>query len=118
MRKRNGQFAKGNRVATGRPARYDNAEQLSERIGDYFASLKGQWNEEAGRWKVKPRFSSVTSLAQYLGFKSRTSLQRYKDNERFSLPIIKALQIIEASREQRLFELKNSGRFSEPIKKA
>ena len=109
MRKENGQFAKGNKIATGRPARYSNPEQLSERIRDYFASLKGEWNPEAGRWVVKPSHPTVTGLARYLGFKSRTSLQRYKNKEPFSEPIKEALLAIEDSYEQLLFSNRPTG---------
>ena len=92
-RDRKGRFASGNQLAAGkgRPAKYQNAQQLAARADEYFATLNGRPPTTAG-------------LAVYLGFADRSSLAHYKRKPEFSSTIKRALLIIECHYEQRLFE--------------
>lgn len=91
-------------MAAGRPAIYDNVEELEIKIQEYFDQ------EETP--------ITVSGLAYYLGFVSRQSLQDYKEREEFSYTIKRAVLFIESCYEQKLsgttptgaiFALKNMG---------
>ena len=88
-----GQFALGNRLAVGkgRPRKYKDPQQLAERADDYFNTLGD-------------RYPTTSGLALHLGFADRSSLTQYKRKEEFRDSIKRALLIIEASYEERLYE--------------
>ena len=111
-------------MVTGRPNKYNNAEELQSKIDEYFEYIQGDFNtiEEKGEInKVYERFPenpAITALAAYLGFESRQSLYDYEKNKDFSYTIKRARLQIETFYEQNLlskgvtgaiFALKNFG---------
>jgi hypothetical protein len=92
---------------TGRPAKYDNLEDMQSKIESYF---------ELGE------IPTMAGLAGHLGFASRFSLNDYEGKEEFSHLIKRARNEIEKFWEQRLasqsctgaiFWLKNHGKYSD-----
>jgi site-specific DNA-adenine methylase len=91
----------------GRPAKYDNPDDLIKAADAYFATCE---DEE--------RPITMSGLAYALGFTSRNSLYNYEEKPEFSVPIKRALLRIEQAYEERLsgsactgaiFALKNRG---------
>lgn len=79
----------------GRPLKYKTVEELEDAIDEYFES--------------NPEKPTQSGLALALGFADRRSLYDYKERERFSYTIKKALQRIDEQHEKRLYEAANSG---------
>lgn len=108
---------KGNKFAlgltnNGRPPSYENKEEIIPKINEYFNSLLDDEQEE---YKTRP---TITGLALYLGFSSRTSFYDYMKKEDFMYIITRAQQIVAMSYEEMLltkvsagaiFALKNMG---------
>lgn len=78
----------------GRPRHFDNEEELSEKINEYFA--------QAGK-------VTLTGLALYLGFESRQSVYDYEKDGRFSYTIKKARLRVENHYEEHLLSDKATG---------
>ena len=95
-----------------RPLKYKTVEELEKAINKYL--------------KKNSEHPSVTEMAVELGFDSRQSMYDYKEREEFSYTIKRAVSLIEAKHEKRLFEsactgsifwLKNRGWNAEESKK-
>ena len=93
-------------MAGGRPAHFDNAEELKIEVDKYFESINGI------------EHPTVTGLALYLGFESRQSVYDYEKNGEFSYIIKRARLMVENGYEKELrsdkptgaiFALKNMG---------
>ncbi|QKZ15196.1 terminase small subunit [Spirosoma sp. KUDC1026] len=126
---------KGNRYALGhgRPAKYANAEELEQRIEEYFEYCQGEYedqtetvnkrkkNSETGKMDTIPTEVSkrvctrapdrpkITTLALFLGFESRSTMYEYLKRESFSYPLKRALMIIESEYEDILPFAKGGG---------
>lgn len=127
---------KGNQNAIGnnggRPPLYDNVEDLSNKVLEYFEWIQGEYEEREGKRtynkkgeegkNVKvtetytykfclrnPETPSITGLAIFLGFESRQSLYDYSEKAEFSYSIKKALLKIENNYEKGLWNDKCTG---------
>lgn len=94
-------FALGN--SGGRPPIYDNPEEAHEKCNEYFLYCIDK--------EEKP---TITGLALYLGFSSRSTLNEYAKKEEFSYIIKRAMLVVENSYENSattfdMFALKNMG---------
>lgn len=99
---------KGNKFAlglttSGRPPKYKKPEEVKDKCIEYFESCIE--NKE----KI-----TITGLALYLGFASRTSLYDYAEKEEFMYIIKRACLVVENSYEKNgktidIFALKNMG---------
>lgn len=108
-------FALGN--DGGRPAKYKNAEELNNKIIEYFESyINCDFKEE--KQPVLGHKPTITGLALYLGFESRQSFYDYIKKEEFSYVLKKASLYVEMQYEMLLeskaatgaiFALKNMG---------
>lgn len=114
-------------MSAGRPALFENDEQLQQAVEDYFAFIKGEFHFEADPideakdikvWDTYPERASITGLALFLGFESRQSIYDYESKGEFSYTIKRARLRVEAAYEQALltnvatgaiFALKNFG---------
>lgn len=92
----------------GRPAKFDNAEDLQKKVDEYFIWAKEQNNG----------LKTITGLALFLGFESRQSIYDYEKDGTFSYIIKNARLRVEEGYEERLhtgvptgaiFALKNMG---------
>jgi len=110
---------KGNKFALGneggRPAMWDNVDELEQKIINYFDSCKPIVEEGN---IIDFGTPTITGLALALGFASRQSIYDYKGKEEFAYTIKKALLRVENGYEKRLshngatgaiFALKNMG---------
>lgn len=70
-------------------------DELQDKIDEYFAS--------------NPEKPTVTGLAYFLGFESRQSLYDYKERDKSSYTIKKAVLRIESKHEERLYESASTG---------
>lgn len=78
----------------GRPSVYDNAEEMKKRIEDYFNNvcadeiIKDEQGRIAvdtkGRPVIKFNPPTISGLARYLGFKSRSSFYEYGEKGDFA----------------------------------
>lgn len=93
-------------MAGGRPAHFDNADELKTEVDKYFNSIEGV------------EHPTVTGLALYLGFESRQSVYDYEKNGEFSYIVKRARLMVENGYEKDLrsdkptgaiFALKNMG---------
>ena len=75
-------------MAAGQPAKYKSAEELEDKIKEYFDSLE------------KETDITITGLVLYLGFCDRSSFYDYEKREEFSYTIKKARSRIENSYEK------------------
>ena len=75
-------------MPAGRPPKYKTAEELQEKIDEYFEYIKNE-SERA----------KITSLCLFLGFCSRDSFYKYGDKDQFRYTIKKAHMRIEESYE-------------------
>lgn len=92
----------------GRPAKYDNPEEMEAKIKEYWDTLEGP--------------PTMAGIAGFLGFASRFSMNDYEKREEFSHLIKGVRNKIEAFWEARLataaatgaiFWLKNHGKYSD-----
>lgn len=104
------QFAKG-LTNSGKPPIYSSPEDMELKINDFFDSLI----DEKQEYKKRP---TITGLALYLGFDSRSTFYEYKKNIEYSYMLKRASLVIEMSYEEMLlsktctgsiFALKNMG---------
>lgn len=103
-------FEKGNTYGT-RP-KYETPEQMQEKIDEYFKECEGtllidhngdpmltKWGDPIYLNKKPP---TITGLALALGFKTRTSLQKYKAKKAFTDTVLTAKSRVEKYWEERL----------------
>jgi len=99
-------YALGN--TGGQPPKYSNAEDLQNKIIEYFEYVE----------QTEDEIVTIVGLALYLGFCSRQSLYDYVKKDEYSYIIKRALAIVEKKYEKRLssqtctgaiFALKNMG---------
>lgn len=104
-------------MSVGRPAKFDNAEEMQESIDSFFANPPTRTVVAGGESYEMPAVT-ITGLAIHLGFESRQSIYDYAKDERFSYTIKRALMMVENAYEQNLqspnctgsiFALKNMG---------
>lgn len=84
-------------MAGGRPAHFENAEQLKIEVDNYFLSIEGL------------EHPTVTGLAIFLGFESRQSVYDYEKNGEFSYIIKRARLMVEHGYEKSLMSDKPTG---------
>ncbi len=124
-------------MPAGRPPFYDNVEDLSKSIEDYFESIAAKWvdmpvddndseDEEEdekkpskpGKYLIPSRPATITGLAYHLGFTSRQALINYEEKPEFVDTIKRAKLRIEMAYEESIhgknaagpiFALKNFG---------
>lgn len=98
----------------GRPAKYQNKEELQLEIDRYFYEAT---HDETGNEREKHKPISVTGLAFYLGFADRQSITDYQSKDEYSFTIKRAKLQIEQYLEEKLlgnnvtgviFNLKNN----------
>lgn len=120
MAKNSTSFKKGNIFSIGnnggQPPKYDNPEDLRDKITEYFEGKGPQYDEEGTFTHYD--CPTVTGLALYLGFCDRQSLYDYNKRAEFSCIIKRAKTCIENHYENSLngkactgaiFALKNMG---------
>lgn len=116
----------------GRPPMYDNPEDLSNKVLEYFEWIQGEYEikegtraykskDEKGKtvevsetyeyqfWIRQPEVPSITGLAIYLGFESRQSLYDYSKKPEFAYSIKNALLKIENNYEKGLWNDRCTG---------
>lgn len=107
-------------MVTGRPSHFDNEEELSNRIAQYFVWIQGEYDivikydEEQNeyqekKWTRDPETPAITGLALFLGFESRQSIYDYEKKGTFSYTIKRARLKIELSYEQALLSRNSTG---------
>lgn len=114
------QFALGNKG--GRPAIYDDPNELHDKVVEYFEYIQGELEEtkeeKKPEWIRYPEDPTITGLALFLGFTDKRSLYDYAKKEEFSHSIKRALLVVENNYEKSLrndkctgviFALKNMG---------
>jgi hypothetical protein len=99
---------KGNKYAlgltnNGRPPKYDNPDELANKINEYFESLL---NEEGDDFEKRP---TVSGLGLYLGFMSRSNFDEYAKKEDFKYIIKRAKYLVESSYEEMLLSKASTG---------
>lgn len=103
---------KGNKFAlgltnNGKPPIYNNAEDLCNKINEYFESLLiTKEDSEELEFASSP---TITGLALYLGFASRQSIYDYADKEDYSYIIKRAQLVIESNYEEMLLSKASTG---------
>ena len=100
--------------AGGRPPKFKSAEELREKIEQYFRDCDGKpyimddgsplMDKYGEVILVRRHPPTVTGLALALGFKSRQSLLDYGGKDRFSDTVTHAKLRIEAYAEERLYD--------------
>lgn len=119
----------------GRPPIYDNPKTLEETCEGYFKWIQGEFHmekvqikdKETGRidemdskvWDRYPENPTITGLALFLGFDSRSTIYEYRDKVEFSYVIKRAMLRVENEYEKAvradkvptgsIFVLKNMG---------
>lgn len=99
----------------GRPPKFSDAEELREKIEEYFGeyckgtpALDVNGNEAADKYgrTIYENWHrpTVTGLARYLGFKSRQALINYQGRKEFCDIITEAKMRIEEYAEERLYD--------------
>lgn len=107
---------------TRRPPKYESAEELQDRISEYFASGIPERTVIVGNGKNKQAIQvpmpTIVGLTLFLGFADRSSFYDYEKKAEFSYTIKKARSFIELEYEEMLqsgggsaaiFALKNFG---------
>lgn len=100
---------------TGRPPKYKSAEEIEEKIEQYFKSCEGElFLDNDGNavfnkygypcWIKEPKPLTITGLALALGFASRQALLNYQGKKEFNDTITRAKSRIEEYAETRLFD--------------
>ena len=104
----------------GRPPRYKTAEELEEKIEEYFESCGPVYakdsstenviiNEKTGApVMVEYKHPTMTGLALWLGFSGRKALHDYKCKKQLSNTIMRARARIEEHAEQMLYDSKTA----------
>lgn len=128
---KNNLYGLGNHNA-GRPPFYEDAQEFTDKILEYFTYCQGESKtevktvkrkrkgedgkmkmvdveEEVTVWLREPERPTWTKLALYLGFESRKSLHDYSKKDAFSYPIKRALLVIESLYEEGLWSASPAG---------
>ncbi len=117
---------KGNKFAIGnnggRPPKYENVEQLEEKINEYFnEGVKVRTvliGKAPNQTTIKIEVPTITGLTFYLGFESRNSFYAYGKKQEFKYIVKRARLFVECEYEEQLqhgnttgaiFALKNMG---------
>lgn len=110
---------KGNKYAIGnnggRPPLFNTPDDFSKACDEYFQFIEGEKkiikskDGEKEEWVRYPEPATVTGLALYLGFCSKSSLFDYQNNEEFSSIVKRARTRVEHEYEKRLHGDKNTG---------
>ena len=99
----------------GRPPKYKNAEEIEDKIEQYFSSCEGEplldnkGNPIVNKygypcWIKPPKPPTVTGLALALGFTTRHALLSYQEKKEFMHTITRAKSRVEEYAESRLFD--------------
>lgn len=110
-------------MQVGRPPIYDNAEELQQKIHEYFNDggvkmKKVEIGTKTNKQIIEVPVPTITGLCYYLGFESRQSFYDYEKVKEFSYTIKRARLFIEQEYEEQLqignttgaiFALKNMG---------
>lgn len=100
--------------AVGRPPKYENVEEIEEKIEQYFDSCKGEplrdsngnpmFDKRHQPVMIGQKPPTVTGLALALGFNTRKSLLEYQGKKEFVNTITRAKSRVEEYAESRLFD--------------
>ena len=103
-----------NETVIGRPPTYKTAEEMQEKIDEYFKSCEGTvltddngdvlTDKRGNVVVVGKRPPTITGLALALGFTSRQSLLNYQAKKKFMDTITRAKARVEMYTEERLFD--------------
>lgn len=113
----------------GRPAHFENENNLQKKIDEYFQYIQGDYKDitlrdEEGnpyverKYTRRPEQATITGMAIFIGFESRQSVYDYEKSGKFSYIIKRARLYVENAYEQALmserptgaiFALKNMG---------
>jgi len=107
-------------MAGGRPAHFDNADELQSKIDEYFVYIQGDFTDvtlrdEQGepyqerKYTRRPENPTITGLAIHIGFESRQSVYDYEKSGQFSYIIKRARLYVENGYEQALMSEKPTG---------
>ena len=108
-------------MPAGRPPTFNNAEELQDKIDDYFVNGVKKRQIEVGRGESKQVIEipipTITGLVLHCGFADRQSFYDYEKKEEFTCTIKRARTLIETEYEEQLttgnsaaiFALKNFG---------
>jgi len=108
-------------MPAGRPPAYKTAEELQEKIKEYFDTGVKKRKVEVGRGESKQVIEipipTITGLVLFCGFADRQSFYAYEKKEEFSYTIKRARTLIETEYEEQvttgntaaIFALKNFG---------
>ena len=98
----------------GRPPMYNTAEEIQEKIDEYFEACKGRYLENPDGTYVKDKYGypvvvdarplTITGLALALGFSGRQALLNYQAKDEFMDTIMRAKAKVECYAEERLFD--------------
>lgn len=98
----------------GRPPMYKTAEEMQEKIDEYFKSCQGRVLKDSEGNTVFDKYGlpvmvdvrplTITGLALALGFSGRQSLLNYQAKEEFVDTIMRAKARVEQYAEERLFD--------------
>ena len=102
----------------GRPPKYKSAEEIQEKIDQYFEECKGKPLLDAGGKQIYNKLGypviigdkppTITGLALALGFTSRQALLNYQGKKEFVDTITRAKARVEQYTEERLFDKEGS----------
>jgi len=98
---------KGNKYAqgltnSGRPPKYTDPKKLYDMIIGYFEFIQGEFDDE-GECIRPPSHITITGLAIFLGFDSKSTLYEYAKKKEFSYSIRRAMLFVENNYEEMLF---------------
>lgn len=98
----------------GRPLMYETAEEIQEKIDEYFEECKGELLTDDDGNIARDKYGipiyinqkplTITGLALALGFNSRQALLNYQGRDEFNDTITRAKARIEQYAEERLFD--------------
>lgn len=109
----------GKEKHAGQPRKFSSADDLKEKIDEYFEYIKGEWywkaadvdngeKEETKEWERLPEPCTITGLALFLGFESRQSIYDYAKSGEFSYIIKNAQFRVEHEYEKSALSAKNA----------
>ena len=112
------------KTAVGRPPKYNNKEEIQERIDAYFEECEGKILKDEDGKAILDKYNqpiivgnkppTITGLALALGFASRQALLNYEGRKEFNDTITRAKSRVEQYAEERLFDKdgSNGAKFS------
>lgn len=107
-------------MAGGRPAHFNNADELQSKIDEYLEYIQGDFTDVQLRddedepyterkYTRRPEHPTITGLALFIGFESRQSVYDYEKTGEFSYIIKRARLYVENGYEQALMSEKPTG---------